>query len=306
MIFVLPGIALALLYLPLLAYRLGRRLPARDWSRMATLSFVTGASALLLSLLFIAAPPVLRSLGAGEFVDLCDEVLGHLPHGTPLTGWIATSLLLASTVLGIHTKVKTRRALEELTVEPFIGVHVPTPEYDLVILNSKTRLAYSRQARRPQVVVTDGLIALLSGEEFQILLRHELAHLRFHHERDLQVVTILRLALKWLPGVSRSASVARLAMERLADEEAVRSRPLARKSLARALLVTASGSAPDAVLAFNHVQALSERLSAMKSDTPPLTKSQSLGLRVAAGTLRLSGSTGAAFGLLLTTGVCIR
>lgn len=306
MIFVLVGIALTLLYLPLLAYRLGRRLPPREWSRMATLSFVTGASALLLSLLFIAAPPLLRSLGAGELADLCDEFLGHLPHGTPLTGWIAASLLLVSTVLGIHTKVKTRQALHELTVESFIGVHVPTPEYDLVILPSKTRLAYSRQAHRPQVVVTDGLIALLSGEEFQILLRHELAHLRFHHERDLQAIAILRLALKWLPGVSSSASVARLAMERLADEEAVGSRPVLRSALARALLVTASGSVPDAVPAFNHLQGLSERLSAMKSDTPPLTKTQSLGLRVAAGALRLSGSTGAAFGLLLMTGVCIR
>lgn len=306
MIFVLLGIALALLYLPLLAYPLGRRLPAREWSRMATLSFVTGASALLLCLLLIAAPPVLRSLGAADLADLCDKFLGHLSHGPRLTGWIATGLLIVSAALGIHTKLKTRRVLQELTVEPFVGVHVPAPEYDLVVLASKTRLAYSRQARRPQVVVTEGLIAVLADEEFQILLRHELAHLRFHHERDFQIVAILRMALKWLPGVSRSASVARLAMERLADEEAVGSRPLLRIALARALLITASGSVPDAAPAFNHVEGLTERLRAMKSDIPPLTRSQSLSLRIAAGTLRMSGSTGAAFGLLLMTGVCIR
>lgn len=305
MIFGLVGIALALLYFPLFAFRLGRRLPSRDWSRMATTSLITGASALLLSLLFIAAPPMLRAVGAGELARLCDEFLGHLPHGTPMTGWIAAGLFTASIVFGTLNTFRTTRTLRALTVEPFVGTHVPTPEFDLVLLPSPARLAYSRQAARPQVVVTEGLVELLSKEEFRILLRHEAAHLRYRHERELQVLAILRFALAWLPGLSKSVSVARLAMERLADEEAAGPGVPRRRALARALVVTVSGAAPDAVPAFNHVQGLLERVEAMNMTAAPLNRYQELGLKTGATVMRLSVSAGALLGLLLMTGVCL-
>jgi Zn-dependent protease with chaperone function len=306
MIFGLLGVALALLYLPLFAFRLGRRLPPRDWSRMATACLISGGLALLTSLLFIAAPPVLRAIGAGELAQLCDEFLGHLPHGTPLTGWMAASLLSVSLGLGISSKFKTTRRLHELTVEPFVGTHVQTPDFDLVLLPSQARLAYSRHAARPQVVITEGLLQLLTEEEFRIMLRHEAAHLRYHHERELQALTVLRFALRWLPGINGSVSIARLAMERLADEEATGpGRPL-RAALARALLVTVSGAAPDPVPAFNHAQGLVERVQAMRTTAPPLKRYQEIGLKFAATFMRASVSAGGLLGVLLMTGVCLR
>jgi Zn-dependent protease with chaperone function len=223
-----------------------------------------------------------------------------------VTGWMAASLLSVSLGLGISSKFKTSRRLHELTVEPFVGTHVPTPDFDLVLLPSQARLAYSRQAARPQVVITEGLLQLLSEEEFRILLRHEAAHLRYHHERELQALAVLRFALSWLPGINGSVSIARLAMERLADEEAAGAgRPL-RTALARALLVTVSGAAPDAVPAFNHAQGLVERVQAMRTTAAPLKRYQEIGLKFAATFMRASVSAGGLLGVLLMTGVCLR
>jgi Zn-dependent protease with chaperone function len=303
-IFLLIAVALGLLYLPILFYPFGRRLPPQDWSHMTTRSIVMGASALLVSLLLLAAPPLLRASGAGELAQLCDEFLGHVPHSGPVTGLFAAIAFAISISCAALSRIRTARTLADLTVERFIGTHIPTSGFDLVILPAPQPLAYSRQGNPPQVVVTSGLVDSLSDDEFSILLKHEATHLRCGHETDVRTLTMVSWALKWLPGVSRSVSIARLAMERHADEEAAGAQPASRRALARALLASATWMTPDAAPAFNNVQGLSERLEAMTAAAPPLSSRQRVCMTLLAGLMRFSVGAGGALGLMLMGGVC--
>lgn len=299
MIFFLIGIGLVLLYLPLITYGVGRRLPADQWYRMVVASLVAGALAVGCSLALIAAPPLLRAVGAGEVARICDRFLGHLPHGTPIISSVAGVLLLVGLVSVGGRNLETRRALRKLTVVPSVGIHIEGSYYDLVVLPSRRPLAYSRHSGRPQVVVTQALVDLLSAEEMRVLVRHELAHIRYRHEQGLRLLSSIEGAFNWLPRLSRSVSVARLAMERVADEEAVGVDPVSRHLLARALVVTATGIASPAVPAFNGIQGVKERLLAMTVGTAPLPQTQRFGLMVSAGLLRFG-----VFAMLLASGVC--
>lgn len=304
MILGLLVLALALLYLPANAHRFGRRLPAREWARTVNIALFAGAATLNLSLLSLATPSVLRFFGAAELARLCDEFLGHLPHGAPLVGWGALGLMLMMGGLAGAGAARTRSQLAALEIEPCLGQHIPHVDFDVVVLPSSEPVAYSRAGARRQIVVSEEVVEALTDGQFEMLLRHEMSHLDEGHERILRRLSALRHSLRWMPGFSRSIQAATLAIERVADEAAAGSDKVRRGALADALLATSRLGVCDAATAFNSVDGIRERIDAMSEGLAPLTRSERAVVRGSIAVLRTTIIGGGAAGALLLT-VCI-
>jgi Zn-dependent protease with chaperone function len=108
-------------------------------------------------------------------------------------------------------------------------------------------LAYCLPGVRSRVVVSEGALTALTGDEVAAILTHERAHLRARHDLVLEAFTAVHAAF---PRLVRSANALRsvqLLVELLADDAAVRA--AGRAPLARALVACASGRAPSGALA---------------------------------------------------------
>src|SRR5712691_10001323 len=97
---ILLGVAaLALLVLPALAWRVGRRLAPREWARVTVGCLVVGAVGLELALVLLGAPTVLRAIGVRELTAGCERTVGNLSPGGPEIGWLATAWALVVPLL---------------------------------------------------------------------------------------------------------------------------------------------------------------------------------------------------------------
>lgn len=119
------------------------------------------------------------------------------------------------------------------------------------------------------VVVTTGLRDALSPTEFSAVLRHEFAHLRFHHHVFVQLV---ELAASLNPLLRRWCGAVRFAVERHADECAARSgREVASRALAKVAVLSASsrGSTPFGLGIGGDAEAVVRRVMALREPRPP-------------------------------------
>lgn len=303
MIIGLGALGVFLLYFPLLAFGLGRRASAREWARLTRGAILAGATALHIAVFFLAAPTLFRVAGAGDIARLCDQLLGHVPHSSPSAGWGAASLLTVSLLGSVSAHRRTVRQLRSLTVDRIVGIHVPHDGYDLVLLPTQEVVAYSRDSKPGQVVISEGLMRTLAPDELKMLVDHEKTHLTEGHERWLRQYTVIRHSLWWLPGLSHSFRVARLALERVADEAAAGSVGANRMALAKALVATAA-TVPEAALAFNGISGLGERVAAMSGEIPPLPAPQRLMLNATARSMQGLAVVGAIWVGLLLVLVC--
>ena len=74
--------------------------------------------------------------------------------------------------------------------------------------------------RRPQVVVTTGLLDVLSPAEQQAALAHEAAHIRLGHPRILLAGAVIGRSYRWLPPARLAWDRLRCDVEAAADDEA--------------------------------------------------------------------------------------
>lgn len=125
--------------------------------------------------------------------------------------------------------------------------HRPLAGDGLRILDVAQPLAYCLPGVRSRVVVSQGTLTTLSGNEIAAILTHERAHLRARHDLVLEMFTAVHAAF---PRFVRSASAldaVRLLIELLADDAAVRT--AGPTPLARALVACANGRTPSGALA---------------------------------------------------------
>ena len=221
----------------------------------------------------VALAAVLSAFSAG--IAIASRLLMPAPDGRPTASvvgaagrlgwplWTAYIAVFALTVLvGVRLMVavlrvavanRRRRAHHRMLVD-LVGVGHDAAlttrcarTRDLRVLDVAQPLAYCLPGVRSRVVVSEGALTALTGDEVAAILTHERAHLRARH--DLVVLPFSALG-RAFPRLVRSANAlcsVQLLVELLADDAAVRA--AGRAPLARALVACASGRAPSGALA---------------------------------------------------------
>ncbi len=172
--------------------------------------------------------------------ELFDWHLPTLRNTDPVPIWAAllcTALLFPAGALGLVHLVRRARGYRRLRRScRSIRRASPTPANTLIVLENSRPDAFATPVDGGRIVVTSGLIDLLSDTDQRVLLAHEAAHLRHRHAWLVLVVDLCAAINPWLRGVARGT---RHSVERWADEcaaDAVGDRRAAAHALARAAL----------------------------------------------------------------------
>ncbi|MCK9925871.1 M56 family metallopeptidase [Frankia sp. Mgl5] len=135
-----------------------------------------------------------------------------IPNAAGLaTGALAVILLGRTGVHLVRVVVGARRTTAAAAALPAVG--------GLAIIDDTAAHAYAVPGRNRRVVVSTGMLRLLTGPQRRALLAHEQAHLRHHHHRYAQLT---RLAAAANPLTALIAPAVDHAIERWADAAAVR------------------------------------------------------------------------------------
>ena len=298
-LFVLPG---------MLVHRWDHLSP-RDWTRLNLASLSIGLWAVRVGLLLSAAPTILRAVGVERAAVACHELFGPvLPGGAPI-GW-ASAFAFTFIQHRMHqSKRRTREALDVVRVESWLGDRSTVDGVDVVCLPTSEPLAYAVSGAPPQVVISEGLVEVLSDAELDAVVRHERSHLTHNHQRHLSLAAAAESAVGWLHPVRRSIDALRLGVERWADEDAASlptDRPLVREALVK---VTATMLGP--VPSFTTGCTILDRLAALDREPPDPTAvtratavAPLLGLTALVAVTLLAWSTYTHHGLLGLVGFC--
>ncbi|KAK4272188.1 hypothetical protein QN277_020776 [Acacia crassicarpa] len=157
-----------------------------------------------------AAPVTFRNLDADDFRHPLDQqntvILRAIPGlnelGKALLGTVAEQIMLLENI-GTSVLVSENQlpGLHQLMVEAAELLNVDAP--DLYVKQSPVPNAYTLaiSGKRPFVVVHTSLVELLTREELQAVLAHELGHLKCDHGVWLTYANILTLGAYTIPGI---------------------------------------------------------------------------------------------------------
>lgn len=265
---VLAAAGFVLVCLPVVAHRGGRRLPPDEWVWVCGAALVGGALAVEAGALLYAMPTVAAAARVPAIAALCERMFGSFAPGGAIAGWSAAAVAVAlpgGALVGAARVTRTRR---RAIIRGDIGARTSHGGYDLVVLPLDRPVALSIPGRRPQILVTDGLRALLDPDALDAVLGHEVAHLRLHHGRFLVLAAMLDVAFVGLPPVRASTTALRAALERAADEAAATDCAGGRESVRRALFAVAGTAAGTGVVAFSEAGTILERIDALGDPAP--------------------------------------
>ncbi|MEV7320884.1 M56 family metallopeptidase [Streptomyces sp. NPDC093970] len=237
----------ALLILPLLLPFALPALARRALARLAPAAALWAVTAAAVAL----AGCVLTALGAFVLTGLLKlpffAALGELVrplhtlsdrYALPLAA-LGTGALAVCAWTGTRWALRQARALRAARAEAGRG----SAAGDLCVVDSPSPDAYALPGRPHRIVVTTGMLRSLDGAEREALFAHERAHNRGGHHFFLAAA---ELAAHCHPALRQVRDVVRLAVERVADEEAARAvgdRRLIARAIARAALAGQSAAA---------------------------------------------------------------
>lgn len=269
MVIALAGAAVALVILPGLTERIGRRLAPKEWTWLCAVALGGGLVLLELGLAARAAPPALRAAGVASLASACERLLGPLLPGGPVASWAAAAAALALPALAAAEYRRGRRVRRRLAADLWLGERRIVAGYEVVVLPVARPFALSFDHHHGRTIVaSDGLLAGLAPAHSEAVVRHEVAHLRHRHQRLLILISVVDRTLGWLPGVPRSVAALHLAVERWADEDAARPSSAARLAVRDSLLALA-GAAPAAGVAhFGDAKTVAARIAALEAPPP--------------------------------------
>ncbi|MEW6473888.1 MAG: M56 family metallopeptidase [Actinomycetota bacterium] len=259
---------LCLLILPFVIRRPGRRLAPAEWVRLSAGLLGGGAVVFELALALIALPTVARAAGLHELAHVCERILGIKAAGTGPAGWAAATAAVGLPLLAFRGAVRAWRTQRRFRIEPELGRHEPYGRYELVVLPTDALLALSVSGRPGQIVLSQGLVDVVSPAELGAVVRHEAAHLAHGHHRVLILAAAVEASLGRLPLVRRSVRALRTGLERWADEDAAGGHQTGRSTVRNALVGVALAVVDPAVAAFGGVDGVVERLDALQAPTP--------------------------------------
>lgn len=303
---VVVSIAIVILFMPRWLAPLMRRLDPHEAVRISVVAVAIGAFLVELSFVLFAVPAVFSAFGVRSIAVSC-RFLSDLAPGGLQVGWLTAVLAVLFPVLARRGSMHARAVADEMRAESTLGVHRQIEGIDLVRLPTEGLVAYSIGGPNPQIVVSDGLVALLGPDELDVVVGHEIAHVRDDHGRILRFLAALEYpmpSLRWI------TSPVRVAMERSADEAAIRRDPVRRLALLDALLKVSDSELPVSVAAFTHRSGVVERAQALLT-SPPTQLQRSvarltLGGAALGGVLVLGAWGFEAHMLLSMTGICCR
>lgn len=206
------------------------------WQVAAGVTAAVIAGALLAVLLWCAVLTVRRRRAHREVLDLLTDRVVEPPgatragSGEPLSGAEGTHSRDHSDAGSRRQADSVRSGIREPRREEPLDAAIPP---GVRIIDSGMAVAYTLPGRHSRVVLSAGLIALLSPAELRAVMEHERAHLRARHDLLALPFTAWAASLGAIPGVRQArASVAALT-EMLADDVAAGRAP--RSDLAAAL-----------------------------------------------------------------------
>jgi hypothetical protein len=197
-------------------------------------SIGAGFVILVAGLIHAALPLVFSLVGADGLAAACRRLGGHLFGASPVFG--AGAGLLALTVavramIGVGASVQANARLREGAVQ---GIPTAVAGHNAVLLPMRDRIAVAIPGPSPLVLLSQSLVEDLRMAELIAVVRHEMAHLRRHHQRFLLVGIAVGYGLWFIPWVPRAITALRFALERWADEDSAIS-PSERKHVRSAL-----------------------------------------------------------------------
>lgn len=208
------------------------------------------ATSMAATLAALFAAPASLPYVIGPTVDLA----GHAPQtaaAVTVTGLIAGRLVLSAHRVGTRLRAnrrRHRRLVDLLAVPPGEG---SSRAAHMRVIEHPTPTAYCVPGVRRRMVLTQGTLDALPGEELEAVLAHERAHLRARHDLILEFFTVIHEAV---PRFVRSDAALRevtLLIEVLADRAAVRATGVL--ATARAIVGMATGGVkPEGTLAMGH------------------------------------------------------
>jgi len=201
--------------------------------------------ALVLAGVTVFLPASGLTIDIGHLIGAC---LGRLraAYGTPAGAGIVTAgqVLTAGMLLrGAWTGarfVRRRRAerRQHRLLVRWAGAHLP--ELRAVVLEQPGAAAFAVGGQQNTVVVTRGIIDLLSGDELSAVLAHEHAHLAARHHRWLTAAALVAQALPFVPLPRDAPALVGRLLEMDADElAATRHEP---RVIASALVAVATSA----------------------------------------------------------------
>ena len=306
---ILLGTGVGMVLLPGMTRRIGRHVIPSKWTWMCLLSLVVGAATIELASVLYAAPTALRAVGIPGLANLCQRVLDALVPGGRMFGWLGAALAVAVAVgVGIGA-IRAYRDRAIVRAGSQFGDRIAGELSDLVVLPTDVAIALSISGAPDQVIVSDGLIQLLSAEELAVVLAHETAHIEHRHERFVGVASAIEHGLWFLPLIHRSTGTLRFGIERWADEAAASQAPDGRQLLESALVKVSSSVVSPTILAFSGSASVLERIWALRN--PSRSTDLALGLALmpglVLGSIGLAGTiatSASALSLISNLGSC--
>lgn len=216
MTLLLALVGAAALWLPGRLGRLTLETQPHRTARMAATAIALGCVSLAVSLALAVTAAALVLVGGPSLEGLA----AHLAPGGPLVAVLAAALLAVLAHRAGTASARLARARRSARPDPWLGTREDHGCYDVVVVPVPAPLAYGLTGSRPQIVVSQGLREVLDDDGFELVVRHEHAHLRGGHGRYLALAAIVEAATGWSRSALRSCAVLRLALERWADEEA--------------------------------------------------------------------------------------
>jgi Zn-dependent protease with chaperone function len=150
----------------------------------------------------------------------------HLPAWRLLAGLAAAAITAALLTVVARTAILTvrrRRAHRQIldllaTRETAVSGGAYGRELDVRILAHRSAMAYTLPGWHSRIVLSAGLIELLTGPELSAVVEHERAHLRAHHDLLVLPFQAWAIALGRIPGVRAAGGSVTELTEMMADD----------------------------------------------------------------------------------------
>ncbi len=255
--FLIP--ALALVSAPAVSWRV-----VRDWepmhaTRVQSASMVGGLTLLDTALLICGAPIVVSGLGLHPIGRVGVD---HFFPGGAWVGWLALSLGVLLPVSVAWTLVKVVRRRADIARDLLLAGKLTRVSPPVVVLPIDRFEAFAVPGRSPVVAVSRSVDRELERPEFELLLRHEVAHVDLH-SRFLLLASALEPLGRGFPALARGTAALRLSLERWADDVAATALG-DRATIRRLLLRVGSGQLAAGTAAIGRSDNIQARLAALE------------------------------------------